>query len=51
MLRRDRYMVSRSEGVIAVYDMATSGGTKKTLAYALEQKREIFLIDLGDFQR
>ena len=51
MLRRDRYMVSRAEGGFGVYDMATSGGTKKTLAYALEQKREIFLIDLGDFQR
>ena len=51
MLRRDRYMVSRSEGIIGVYDGFSSGGTRQTLAYALAQKREIFFIDLHEFMR
>ena len=49
MLRRDRYMVQRADGVIAVYNSGISGGTWKTLAYALKQKREICVIDLREF--
>ncbi len=37
MLRRNRYMVDHSALVIAVYDGA-SGGTRRTLEYALRQK-------------
>lgn len=37
MLRRNRYMVDHSALVIAVYD-GTSGGTRRTLEYALRQK-------------
>lgn len=50
MLRRDRYMVSRAECVRGVYDGMSSGGTRVTLTYALEQQKEVRLIDLGDFE-
>lgn len=50
MLRRDRYMVSRAECVMGVYDGMSSGGTRVTLTYALEQQKEVRLIDLGDFE-
>ena len=49
MLRRDRYMVQRADYVIGVYDGVSSGGTRQTLAYALGQKREVFVISLDDF--
>lgn len=44
MLRRDRYMVDRSAAVLAVFD-GTAGGTQYTLNYAMDQKREILLLD------
>lgn len=37
MIRRNRYMVDHSALVIAVYD-GTSGGTRRTLEYAIRQK-------------
>ena len=44
MLRRDRYMVDRSATVLAVFD-GTPGGTRYTLNYAMDQGREILLLD------
>ena len=44
MLRRNRYMVDHSALVIAVYD-GTSGGTRRTLEYALRQKVPFVDID------
>lgn len=44
MLRRDRYMVDRSAAVLAVFG-GTAGGTQYTLNYAMDQKREILLLD------
>ena len=44
MLRRDRYMVDRSAAVLAVFG-GTPGGTQYTLNYAMDQKREILLLD------
>lgn len=44
MLRRDRYMVDRSAAVLAVFD-GTAGGTQYTLNYAMDQNREILLLD------
>lgn len=44
MLRRDRYMVDRSAAVLAVFD-GTPGGTQYTLNYAMDQGREILLLD------
>ncbi len=44
MLRRDRYMVDRSAAVLAVFD-GTAGGTRYTLNYAMDHKREILLLD------
>lgn len=44
MLRRNRYMVDHSELVIAVYD-GSSGGTRRTLEYALRQKIPFVDID------
>lgn len=49
MLRRDRYMVSRSDYVIGIYDGSSRGGTKATLSYAVQQQKNILLIDLNDF--
>lgn len=49
MYRRDRYMVSRAECVIGIYDGVSNGGTRVTLTYALEQQKEVKVIDLGDF--
>ncbi len=44
MLRRDRYMVSRSGRIIAVFN-GTTGGTMQTLAYAMQGELEIIRID------
>ena len=44
MLRRDRYMVDRSAAVLAVFG-GTPGGTRYTLNYAMDQGREILLLD------
>ena len=44
MLRRNRYMVDQSSLVIAVYD-GSSGGTRRTLEYALLQKIPFVDID------
>ena len=44
MLRRDRYMVDRSAVILAVFD-GTPGGTRYTLDYAMDKKREILLLD------
>ena len=44
MLRRNRYMVDHSALVIAVYD-GTSGGTRRTLEYALRRKVPFLDID------
>ncbi|MDE6840404.1 MAG: DUF1273 domain-containing protein [Oscillospiraceae bacterium] len=44
MLRRDRYMVDRSAAVLAVFN-GTPGGTQYTLNYAMDQGREILLLD------
>ncbi|MCD8143992.1 MAG: DUF1273 domain-containing protein [Oscillospiraceae bacterium] len=44
MLRRDRYMVSRSSRIIAVYN-GTPGGTMQTLAYAMQNRLEIIRLD------
>lgn len=45
MLRRDRYMVNHAQGIIALYDGRSRGGTQYTLAYALEKKLEYVIID------
>ena len=44
MHRRDRYMVDRSAAVLAVFD-GSPGGNQYTLNYAMDQKREILLLD------
>lgn len=49
MLRRDRYMVNRSECVIGIYDGVSAGGTRATLIYALRQQKRVQIIDLNDF--
>ncbi len=37
MMRRNRWMVDRSSCILAVYDGRMSGGTHRTLMYALEK--------------
>lgn len=44
MLRRDRYLVDRSNAILAVFD-GTTGGTHYTLTYAVGRDREIWLLD------
>ena len=44
MLRRDRYMVSRSQRIIAVFN-GTAGGTQQPLAYALQEGLEVIRLD------
>ena len=46
MQRRDRYMVDRSQRVIAAYDGRSAGGTLYTLTYALRQGLETVILDL-----
>ena len=46
MQRRDRYMVDRSQRIIAAYDGRTLGGTMYTLTYALRQGLETVILDL-----
>ena len=46
MLRRNRYMVDRSEMVIAVYDGIPSGGTAQTIAYAMKKGRNMRLLQV-----
>ena len=46
MQRRDRYMVDRSQRIIAAYDGRTLGGTMYTLTYALRQELETVILDL-----
>ena len=46
MQRRDRYMVDRSQRIIAAYDGRTAGGTLYTLTYAMRQGLETVILDL-----
>ena len=46
MQRRDRYMVDRSQRIIAAYDGRTLGGTMYTLTYARRQGLETVILDL-----
>ena len=45
MQRRNRYMVDRSELVIAVYNGEPKGGTAQTLSYALRNHRKIHILE------
>lgn len=45
MLRRDRYMVNLSQRIIALYNGNSSGGTRYTLGYAMEQGLETVIVD------
>lgn len=47
MLKRNRYMVDKSELVIAVFNGIQKGGTWYTISYAQKKNREIELIDLS----
>ena len=46
MLKRNRYMVDKSEIVIAVFNGIQKGGTWYTINYAKKQNKVIELIDL-----
>ena len=45
MHRRNRYMVDRSSLLLAVYDGLPRGGTYSTVLYALQKKKQLFLLD------
>ena len=46
MLKRNRYMVDKSELVIAVFNGVEQGGTWYTIKYAEKAKKDILFIDL-----
>lgn len=46
MMRRNRYMVDHSTRIIALYDGVPTGGTARTLAYALQKGLESDIIPL-----
>lgn len=45
-LKRDRWMVNRSDAVIAVWDERYSGGTYYTMKYAFDQGKPVYVINL-----
>lgn len=47
MMRRNRYMVERADTLIAAYDGIPRGGTAKTIAFAMKEERDIFIISLN----
>ena len=49
MLRRDYYMVERSALLIALFDGQPSGGTCKTLLYAIRNALEVIQLDPAHF--
>ena len=49
MLRRDYYMVERSQLLIALYDGRPSGGTYKTLLHGIHHDLEIVQLDPNGF--
>ena len=49
MIRRNQYMVDRSQRLIAVYNGAPKGGTYQTLLYAMRKGLTTHVLDLEDF--
>ena len=49
MLRRDYYMVERSSLLIALFDGQPSGGTCKTLLYAIRHALDVIQLNPNDF--
>lgn len=47
-MKRDRYMVDKSDFVIAVYNGQQKGGTYYTINYAKQLKRPIEILNLND---
>ncbi len=45
MLERDRFLVERSDCLLAVYDGEQRGGTAATVRYAENMGRKLILID------
>lgn len=45
-MNRNRYMVDKSDRVLAVYDGRTRGGTFATINYATKKNREIKIISI-----
>ena len=48
MQRRNRYMVERSEMILAVYNGEPKGGTAQTLAYALRKGLRVEILELEE---
>ncbi len=49
MMRRNRYMVDRSDYVIAVWNGQPSG-TANTILYAVSRDKPVYYVDLRDFK-
>ncbi len=45
-MQRNRFIVSQSQRIIAVYDGREKGGTLFTVRYALSQNREVHVITI-----
>lgn len=48
MMRRNRYMVDHATHIISIYDGIPTGGTARTLAYALKQGLTTDIIELPE---
>ena len=48
MMRRNRYMVDRSNRLIALFDGNPGGGTCNTLLYAIREALEVIQLDPAD---
>ncbi|MFI3253498.1 MAG: SLOG family protein [Eubacteriales bacterium] len=48
MMRRNRYMIDRSQAVLCVYDGNPKGGTAQTIAYAMKNRLELMILSLQE---
>ena len=44
MLARDRYLVDHADGLIAVYDGGSEGGTAYTVRYARQREKTVYIL-------
>ena len=44
MLARDRYLVDHADGLIAVYDGGSEGGTAYTVRYARQREKPVYIL-------
>ncbi len=49
--KRNKYLVDKSNVVLGVYDInLTKSGTKNTLKYAINQNKEVIILNINDLE-